>query len=107
MIVWSGRGILIPLVFVVSIMVIATIFGNSDTPLATAWLAGPAFILTGAFSFYFGKKWNEVEGQVFVDKKSGQEIELKQNHSFFWIKMQYWGYILPILGLILIISSFV
>jgi hypothetical protein len=103
MIVWSGRGALSVLVLVVSFVLF-----NSIIPKAYgdyAFVLG--FFCAGAFSWFFGKKWNEEQSRTFVDKATGQEIAVSPNHSLFWIKMQYWGIIFGAFGLIVLVQALV
>jgi hypothetical protein len=103
MIVWSGKGILSALVFIVSLI------GLNSLPA----LQQPGFGLIGSlfvaavFSWFMGKKWNEQEGQVLIDKASGREVMIEPNHSLFWIKMQYWGIIFAVLGLLALVQELV
>ncbi len=39
-----------------------------------------------------------------VDKQTGQEVMIRPNHSLFFIKMQYWAFIIGGLGLILMLD---
>ena len=66
---------------------------------------GSALILAGVFSWLMGRKWNSAEGKVMIDKETGQEVLFKQKHSIFWIKMEYWGIIFGILGIVFIVGG--
>ncbi|NLR93847.1 hypothetical protein [Flammeovirga agarivorans] len=98
--VWSGRGGLSVLVLLVSIFGLVQIVPRD--------FASYAFIVslfvTAVFSWVMGKKWNG-KTQILMNKSTGQDILLKPNHSLFWIKMQYWGIIFGILGLIILIQE--
>ena len=102
MIVWSGRGFLIPLVLIASFMFFMEII-PMDYVDAVYVLT---FLSTAIFSWFVGKKWNGVPGKVMIDKESGQEVVYKPNHSFFFIKMQYWGIVLGIISIYTLITSF-
>lgn len=103
MIVWSGRGILSVLVLVVSFVLFTSILPQElgDYGIVVGFFA------TGAFSWFMGKKWNEADGRTMIDKASGQEVHLTPNHSLFWIKMQYWGPVFGILGIVILIQQFI
>lgn len=103
MIVWSGRGFLLVIVFIISMILFVNILPDQYSDLSFVL----AFFITGAFAWFIGKKWNEVEGRTMIDKASGQEITITPNHSLFWIKMQYWGPICGILGLIILIQNLI
>lgn len=101
MIIWTGRGILSVVVLVLIILVFSKILPQDYEDFAIVL----GFLSAGIFSWYFGKKWNNEHGKVLIDKETGKEIELKTNHSLFWIKMQYWGVIFTLLAIILLIKT--
>ncbi len=101
MIVWSGRGFLAILVLVVSLFLLVSLVPREQGDYAFVG----AFFIAAAFSWFMGKKWNEAEGRTMIDKASGQEFILKPNHSLFWIKLQYWGVIFGIFGLIILVQA--
>lgn len=103
MIVWSGKGFLSVLVLVVSFALSANIVPREQGDYAFVF----SFFIAGAFSWFMGKKWNEENGRTVTDKATGQEILLKENHSLFWIKMQYWGFIFCAFGLVILIQNLI
>jgi hypothetical protein len=103
MVVWSGKGILSVLVLVVAFVLFSSIIPKEYGDYA--FVLG--FFSAGAFSWFFGKKWNEGQSRTVVDKASGEEIVLTPNHSLFWIKMQYWGVIFGAFGLIILVQALV
>jgi predicted membrane metal-binding protein len=98
MIVWSGRGIFSILVLIVTFVLCAIIFPNDkmDYGIVTS------LFVTAIFSWVFGKKWNNL---LFIDEETGQKIIIKSNHGIFWIKMQYWGIIFGIIGIIILAQN--
>lgn len=96
MIIWSGRGILSVLVLIISFGIFIILFpqAHSGIPLVAS------LAVAAAFSWFMGRKWNEQEGRLYIDKATGREVMMKPNHSLFWIKMQYWGIIFAVLGLL-------
>ena len=42
-----------------------------------------------------------------TDNQTGKEVELKNVHSLFWIKMEYWAIIAGVIGLIVIVSDLI
>jgi len=103
MIVWSGRGILIVLVFLVSGLVFTPFFPKEDWGYVFAFSS----FVTAAFSWFLGILWNNVEARIMIDEKTGQKIILKRNHSLFFIKMQYWGVIFSIIGIIILFNMLI
>ena len=102
MIVWSGRGFLSVAVLIANFILFISILPEEQSDYGLIM----SFFITGVFSWFMGKKWNEKEGRIMIDKESGQEILIKPNHSLFWIKMQYWGPIFGLLGIIILVQQF-
>ncbi|MEO9849971.1 MAG: hypothetical protein ABJH72_16310 [Reichenbachiella sp.] len=94
MIIWTGRGILTPLILAVAIILTAAIPSKE----VASFLLPFAFIAAGTANWRLGNKWNNKEGRVIVDETTGQRTEYKPNHSLFFIKMQYWGILFIALG---------
>ncbi|WP_010517833.1 hypothetical protein [Croceivirga radicis] len=62
-------------------------------------------LLLEFFSWFFGKKWNLQNERIVIDEKTGQRLKIKNNHTLFWIPMQYWGIIFSILGIIILFQN--
>jgi hypothetical protein len=95
MIVWSGKGYLSVLILLVAIFVFISILPETY---ATQCFAIPLYI-AGIFSYFFGIKWNKT--LRIGDNETGNEINSKNNHSLFWVNMEYWGLIFPALALVM------
>ena len=100
MIIWSGRGILIVLVFFMTGMIFTPIVPKDYWGYVFAFAA----FVTAAFSWFLGDIWNNEEVRRLIDEKTGQKIIMKRNHSLFFIKMQYWGIIFSVIGIIILIN---
>jgi hypothetical protein len=65
-----------------------------------------SFSLAGLISWFIGTNLNNrSKGQVYINKRTGQEISLDQKHTFFFIRMELWGVILPVIGIIIYIVA--
>lgn len=102
MLVWSGKGILSVLVLIAGVVVFGIILPKEQFD----YVLIISLFSAAAFSWFMGKKWNGEEGQIFIDKASGQEVAVRPNHSLFWIKMQYWGIIFSVFALIILVQQF-
>lgn len=47
-----------------------------------------------------GAYLNRKQGKVMIEKETGREVILKPDHSFFFIRMEYWGPLLLALGVV-------
>jgi membrane protein YqaA with SNARE-associated domain len=65
-------------------------------------------ILSGIAIWFIGNKFNSpAKSRTFIDKESGQEVIVKPDHSLFFIKMQYWAFIVSGFGVIMLIGILV
>ncbi|WP_435622736.1 hypothetical protein [Flagellimonas sp.] len=101
MIVWSGRGFLIVLVLLATLFLCISILPNEyrDYGFVISTFS------TGGFSWFFGRKWNRRNERTVIDEKSGQRLKIGTLHTLFWIPMQYWGFVLPVLGIIILFQN--
>lgn len=100
MIVWSGRGFLSLLILFIAIFFFIPIL--PETYIIQSFVI-PLYI-AAVFSFIFGIRWNKTL-RVFIDKETGKEILFKSNHGLFWINMEYWGILFPLLALIMLAQN--
>lgn len=107
MIIWSGRGILTPLILLLLIVVSSVLSAALSSVEAAIYTMPIAFLLAGWANWHLGNKWNNVPGRIVVDEATGERIELKPRHTFFWIKMQYWGIVLLVMGGINLLMSLI
>lgn len=101
-IIWSGRGYLVLL-----LLVGITILGNSILPESVnPVLFAFALLVTAVFSWIFGNKWNNVKPVEVIMESTGERKFIREDHSLFWLKMQYWGILLGGLGLVELLNFF-
>lgn len=104
LLLWTGWGFLVPVLVGVA-FVLTQWFGNI--------LFGPYFyethdwtklfatLLASVSIWFVGKYFNNKPGRELIDKKTGKEIVLKPHNTLFFIKMEYWAFIILILGIII------
>jgi protein-S-isoprenylcysteine O-methyltransferase Ste14 len=102
MIVWTGRGFLIVLVFIACMFLGVSLFPKDMADYVFVF----AGLLSAIFSWFAGIAWNTKKDKVITDDETGQKILLKGGiHKLFWIPMQYWGIILSILSIIILFQN--
>lgn len=101
MIIWKGKGILIFLYFIVTVVVLAIVngllkeyLGLSNTVPIEVFL-GIVLIVTGI--------WSRLTAEDYYIDKEGRKKYLDIENNLFFIKMKIWGLILPSLGVGLVI----
>jgi hypothetical protein len=104
MIIWSGLGFLVAVIAFVS-MIFAeytteSLFQDDSYYQTHGWPKLLAFWIAGVTVWFLGNHLNQKPGQVMIDKETGTEVLMKPNHALFFIKLEYWGPILFILGIL-------
>ena len=109
MIIWERKGFLVA-VFVFGCSLIANLITNEYTGSEKYWDAHKwpfalsmicAAILCGGLGYYL----KEQEKKVLIEKDTGKEIVEEPSHSLFFIKMHWWGVILFIIGVALLLTD--
>ncbi len=102
MIIWNGYGILVPvIVFSISLLfqfMLDSLFYKGFYS-SQKWPPFLALSLSSVVIWLLGRRLNKNNERVLVDPKTGEQVKLVKNHSFFWIKMEYWAIIFLLLGL--------
>ena len=104
MVIWSGLGFLVAaitfLLLLIAEYVTESAFRDESYYQAHGWPKLLAFFLAGAVISPLGAYLNRKQGKVMIEKETGKEVLIKPNHSFLFIRMEYWGPILFALGII-------
>ena len=101
MIVWSGRGITLVLVFIGVLVLSFKLMPQEYSDYSFVL----SLFITGIYSWFFGNKWNNQAARTFIDEQTGQKVLVKGNHALFWIKMQHWGIICGVVGIIILFQN--
>ena len=105
MIVWSGKGLIVPLVAFVFGALGTGIGGGIGKSVATLGEAGTPFgmaigLILSGIALTFVWKWLRNEDRVLVDPKTNQRIVYQDGSSLFFIPVAAWSYILIGIGTI-------
>jgi ATP/ADP translocase len=103
MVIWSGLGFLVGaitfLLLLIAEYVTESLSRDESYYQVHGWPKLLAFFLAGAVIWPLGVYLNRKSGKVMIEKETGKEV-LKPKHTFFFIRMEYWGPILFGLGII-------
>ena len=106
MIIWKGYGILVLVISFALCALLNLVFSSMGLMEDIGVAVGA--LISGISIWFVGNKFNATEKtKTLIDKQTGQEFTLKPDHSLFFIKMQYWAFIIGGLGLIMLIGIFV
>ncbi|OGE31359.1 hypothetical protein A2631_05965 [Candidatus Daviesbacteria bacterium RIFCSPHIGHO2_01_FULL_44_29] len=82
MFIWRGYGFLVPLVSLFSVILVPTLLGKF-TGGTENWMVSAGFVLAG-----------------FVIWFMTQKLTSRAYHTFFFLRMDYWAYVIGALGLV-------
>lgn len=107
MIIWTGRGILAP-VIIVSIITILSVTADLYTGIDNygdthRWLYSIGSLLGGMACWNLGKSWNSKPGRILLDEKTGEGIEVKDSDTCYFIPFQYWLIVGIIVAIVILI----
>jgi hypothetical protein len=104
MIIWRGLGILVPII--VGVLTVCTSFlvnlimKNEDYSKWHYWPKALGVVIAAVAVWFVGKYLNSRPGKVVVEKATGKEIVLRKRHDLFYLKFEYWAFILLAFGVI-------
>src|SRR5438105_3149025 len=103
MIIWKGYGFLVLVIALAIGAVFSLIF--SGIGFTEDLGAAVGAVISGVTIWFVGLRFNAPEkARVLIDKQTGQEFTVKPVHSLFFIKMQYWAFIVGGIGLVMLIG---
>jgi hypothetical protein len=106
MIIWKGYGFMVLLIAIIIGAIVSYIFSIAGSTEDMG--AGVGAIISGIVIWFVGNHFNSSKNdRTVIDKKTGKEFILKQEHSMFFIKMQYWAFIVGGIGVFMIIDILV
>lgn len=104
-IIWKGRGGLVILIaigaFLAMNAVTVSVYHDNDYFELHRWPKVAALWLAGLVSYLIGTYLNSRNARVLIDKRTGHEVVLRPDHSLFFVRMEYWGAILFVLGVVI------
>jgi hypothetical protein len=100
-ILWSGRGYLVPVgTFVISLVmewVTESLTGDEAYYQESAWPLSLALLAAAALAYGVGKRLNRPRSDPHAQPSVAAPAE-RARHTFFFIRMEYWGPILAALA---------
>jgi len=109
MVIWSGLGFLVA-VFVFGCSLIANLLtnyltGSEDYWDEHKWPMGVSLLISALLSWAVGSWLADGKTKTLVDKETGEETTVTPSHTFFFIKMHWWGPILLFIGVVVIVMD--
>ena len=109
MIIWSGFG------FLVAVVGFGCLFGaeyfseaffkDDQYYQSHRWPMSVGFVVAGIIVWFLDRLLGANGSRCLIDPETGEEVTLKNNHSFFFIPMKYWGPIFVVLGIVFLFAE--
>ena len=98
---WKGRGFIVPLIAVVFLAIGLSIGRalQADTSVTYA-LTAIALVPAGAVCWVAGRRLNSKPPRVLVDPKTGAQVVVSGESSFFFLAVEWWGPLLAVIGVL-------
>lgn len=96
MIFWRGWGI-IGIAFPVLMAALLASLEFSDENGRWFYLTG--LTISAIPVWFIGKRLNRDKDDVFIHEKTGQQYKLGNRHTLFFIPLQYYAIVYPLLGI--------
>jgi hypothetical protein len=106
MLVWRGKGYLVPLIIFVSSLLFQlgfdAIYNDPNYYTTHSIPLASALLIAGAILWQIGNRSHETQGPLET-KTLEKKFMVSRNDSFFWIPLKYWGPICLLLSLAAVI----
>jgi len=103
MIIFSGMGFMVPgiTIFMLIAFELSTVSCSGDGQYFKehSWPLAIPLLVSGAILWFLGTRLNGKPTRTLIDKDSGEEVTLRERHSFFFIPMEYCGLIICAIGI--------
>ena len=104
MIIWNGMGFLVAVIgfgcLLATEFITEAAYKDDRYYQMHGWPKLAAFLVAGVIVWFLGRYLNSKGARRLIDPETNQEVWLKRNHSFFFIRMEYWGPIFVVLGVV-------
>jgi len=108
--IWNGFGFIVPIITftcaVICQILLDKIFGQNYYSTST-WGISFSFLISSAICWILGTRGLKTKEKIVIDKETNEEIVLTRSHSFFFIPIKYWSYILVVIAVLVFVSEFI
>jgi hypothetical protein len=109
MLIWQGAGIgaaLIPAILgFIAQWTVDHYFGHGYA-MTHGWQNSIAWSIGAGIVWVGGVRLATQPGKILIDPATGNDVELKEKHTLFWIPMQYWAIVWACASVVSIVKEF-
>ncbi len=101
MIFWQGYGFL---AFAMPILafIVCSLIGDVSASDSSDWFFFVPLLISSLACWFIGRSFHKNKGKILIDPDTGEEVLLKKSHTFWFIKLEYWGIIYGVASLVLL-----
>jgi hypothetical protein len=101
MIIWTGLGILVPVIAALDLVIFTLIGTNFKLPVLLTWVIFCVIVFLSAIGmWYLAKVLDKNSLKELIDPKTNEKLILKKSHTFFFIPMKAWAVIFVVLDIL-------
>lgn len=115
-VVWAGKGFWVPYILLgcFAPLFAAVMMAEAKDDQGRSiffvnnwwWTVGLTFLAAGAINWFVGRHYNNRPAELLIDPMTGVEQYYRPNHSFYWLKMEYWGVLFALVGCGFLLARF-
>ena len=104
MLIWKGAGYVVPVAtfatLVLTELSVERWFGDERYYQHHGWPKFAGLALAALVVFALGTALRRRGAKTLVEKDTGREVVVRPEHTFFFVDVQYWGYLLLVLAVV-------
>ncbi len=106
MLIWRGWGWLVAIgTFLLALLAQVVVEGLGGEYTESDYLPPTVVLIAGIGNFVLGRRLNGEPARVLVDENTGERVELKRRHDFFFLRMEWWGIAMVVAAAIWLIAN--
>ena len=104
MFVYKGAGFVVPVIafgtLVATELLVERGFGDDRYYQHHGWPKFAGLMIAAIVVLAVGRAMNRREAKTLVEKDTGREIVQRPEHTFFFVNVEHWGYLLILFALV-------
>ena len=106
MLIWTRWGIVVAgIVLLAGVAAVLLASVMHITGRSAALLFYAALIPAGVATWYIGKGLNRDAVQELINPQTGQPVLLKNYHTFFFVRVEWWGPVMTVIGAVMLVLT--
>lgn len=104
MIIWKGLGFLVAILGFGALLLteytVESVTGDENFYQRNSWVILAGMLFAALLTFVLHLLLSLKKPRIVIDRETGQEIEIRGDHSLFFIPVKWWPLVFVILGIL-------